>query len=113
MNTLTLEGWYKQPGTDNPQPIECIHFRVSEECHLRLEAAEEQLQKTQQPEVFVDLDMSALELETSTDCGPLRDCQLRVYLHPLNSRGHFHLVGHKTSDNSLVYSNAVMVDQLG
>ncbi|POA17870.1 hypothetical protein C1886_19770 [Pseudomonas sp. FW300-N1A1] len=36
---------------------------------------------------------------------PLADCQMRVYLHC--ERGQFHLVGHRASDGSLIYSNAV------
>jgi len=42
--------------------------------------------------------------------GPLSDCQMRVYIH--NERGQFHLVGHRASDGSLIYSNAVLIDQL-
>lgn len=113
MNTLTLEGWCKRAGAEDPLHIDSIHFRVSEECHLQLEAAEEELQKNHQAEAFVEIDMTSLELETSADCGALENCRLRVYLSPLDSRGHFHLVGHRASDHSLVYSNAVMVDQLG
>lgn len=113
MNTITLDGWCKPANADRPVHIETIHFRVSEECHLKLEAAEEELLETHGDEKFIDVDMDTLELHTSADCGPLADCQLRIYLSPVDHRGHFHLVGHRASDHGLVYSNAVMVDQLG
>lgn len=113
MNTLTLEGWCKSEGASKSTPIESIHFSVSDQTHIQLEEVEERLKTTRDPEAFVDVDMRTMELETSTDCGPLCDCKLRVYLSPEDERGHFHLVGHKASDGSLVYTNAVMVDTLG
>ena len=112
MNTMTLDGWLKQDNLAKPTHIDSIHFHVSDECHLQLEGAEEELQRNHQAETFIDVDIDSMELRTSTECGPLADCQFRVYLNADN-RGHFHLVGHRSSDNSLVYSNAVMVDQLG
>lgn len=112
MNTLTLEGWCKPQGHTRSSPIQSIHFRVSDEAHLRLEEAERALQKYQHPEMFVDVELDEMELATSSDCGPLADCQLRVYLDSTD-RGQFHLVGHRAVDRSLVYSNAVMIDQLG
>lgn len=112
MNTLTIEGWCKARGASQSMPMGQIHFHVNEADHLRLEQAEERLQQTHEPEAMLDVDMSTLELETPEECGPLSDCQLRVYLSP-DQRGQFHLVGHRASDGSLVYTNAVMVDQLG
>jgi hypothetical protein len=35
---------------------------------------------------------------------------MRVYLSA--ERGQFHLVGHRASDGSLIYTNAVLIDQL-
>jgi len=52
-------------------------------------------------------------LVTPQECGPLSDCRLRVYLSAGDERGQFHLVGHRASDGSLIYTNAVMIDQLG
>ncbi|MNF17463.1 hypothetical protein D3C80_2209880 [compost metagenome] len=57
--------------------------------------------------------MTTMELVTPDECGPLSDCQLRVYLSRDDQRGHFHLVGHRQSDGSLIFTNAVMIDQLG
>ncbi|MCY1558702.1 hypothetical protein D9M68_956600 [compost metagenome] len=53
-----------------------------------------------------------MELSTPEECGPLSDIQWRVYLDA-DERGQFHLVGHRASDGGLVYTNAVMIDQLG
>jgi hypothetical protein len=114
MNTLTVEGWCRKSDAQPPMPLERIRFHISDRCHLQLEAAEEELRRTHEPEKFVDVDMRELALQTPAECGPLAHCQLRVYLGGMdNSRGQFHLVGHRASDDSLVYTNAVMVDQLG
>lgn len=112
MNTLTIGGWCKAGADKKSTPLGNIHFHVSESDHLRLERAEEQLQRTHEPELMIDLDMSTMALVTPQECGPLADCRYRVYLSQ-DQRGQFHLVGHRASDGSLVYTNAVMVDQLG
>jgi hypothetical protein len=112
MNTLTIEGWCKASGATKSTPIGQFQFHVSEPEHLRLERAEERLQKTHEPETMVDADVTTMELSTPDECGPLSDIQWRVYLDA-DERGQFHLVGHRASDGSLVYTNAVMVDQLG
>ncbi|WP_158262099.1 hypothetical protein [Pseudomonas sp. BBP2017] len=39
-----------------------IHFHVSGADHVRLEAAEEQLKRTQAPEAMVDVDISQMDL---------------------------------------------------
>ncbi|MNO05938.1 hypothetical protein D3C81_2275160 [compost metagenome] len=61
---------------------------------------------------MVDVDMATLGLKIPDACGALSDCQFRVYLSD-DQRGQFHLVGHLARDGSLIYSNAVMIDQLG
>ncbi|WPC06471.1 hypothetical protein ACSX1C_08965 [Pseudomonas sp. MBLB4123] len=113
MNTLTIEGWCKASGAKKSTPMGQFHFRVNEPDHVRLEQAEERLQQTHEPEAMLDVDMSTMELVTPEECGPLSDCKLRVYLSAGDERGQFHLVGHRASDGSLVYTNAVMIDQLG
>ncbi|MGY0217354.1 hypothetical protein ACWJJH_08155 [Endozoicomonadaceae bacterium StTr2] len=113
MNTLTLEGWCKAEDSTQACPVDAIHFRVDEHCHKLLEQAEEELQQSNHSEIIVPIDMSTMELQTSDDCGQLKDCRLRVYLSPRGERGHFHLVANRVEDDCLVYSNAVMVDQLG
>jgi hypothetical protein len=113
MDTLTVEGWCEKSGVDKPVPLEQIRFHINAVCHRELEAAEDELRKTKAPEKFIEVDMAALELELPAAVGRLSDCRFRVYLGPLDSRGQFHLVGHRASDNALVYTNPVMVDQLG
>ncbi len=113
MNTLTVDGWYRPAGADKPIHMELLRFRVSDEYHLLLENAEEELLDADGGERLIPVDMDSLELEIPAECGPLEDCQLRIYLSPIDHRGHFHLVGHRANDHGLVYSNAVMVDQLG
>ncbi|VVN87935.1 hypothetical protein [Pseudomonas fluorescens] len=110
MSTLTIEGWCKASGAQKSTPVGEIHFYVDGDLHLRLEQAEEHLEKTHDSEVMVDVDMNTLDLKLPEGYGPLSDCQMRVYLH--EERGHFHLVGHQASDSSLIYTNAVLVAQL-
>ncbi|HUE93249.1 hypothetical protein [Pseudomonas sp.] len=113
MNTLTIEGWCKPNPAQKSTPLGQIQFHLSENDHVRLEQAEERLQKTHEAELMVDVDMATLELSMPPECGPLSDCRFRVYLSEDYQRGQFHLVGHLASDGSLIYTNAVMVDQLG
>ena len=125
MNTLIIEGWCKRIGDEKSTPLGQLEFYVSEPTHLRLEKAEERLNKAQESheeeesmrsretEVMIDADMATLNLVMPAGYGPLSDCQFRVYLGGEDQRGQFHLVGHLASDGSLIYSNAVMIDQLG
>ncbi|MAT49979.1 MAG: hypothetical protein CMK32_02200 [Porticoccaceae bacterium] len=113
MNALHLEGWWKKPGSAKSEPIQWLDFTIDEACHRRLEEAEETLQKTGDKETFLDVDETSLNLKAPEECGPLSDCRLRVYLDStMERRCHFHLVGHTLKDHSLVYSNAVLIDQL-
>ena len=113
MNTLTIKGWQKRAETGDVLPIEQIHFRVSETDHIRLEQAEEMLLSSGRPELFIPVNKDTMELSMSGDCGDIGECQFRVYLSPQTNRGHFHLVASELENNALVYSNAVMIDQLG
>jgi hypothetical protein len=112
MSTLTIEGWCKVSSEQRPIPVLDIHFCLNGTDHLHLEQAEEYLQRTQESEVMVDVDLATLELGLPKEHEPLSDCKLRVYLNPDTQRGHFHLIGHRASDGSLIYSNAVLIDQL-
>lgn len=113
MDNLSIEGWYKAAEAHTPTPLDEIRFYISPACHLELEAAEEELLETHAPEKFVEVDIDALQLEMPSDIGPLTDCRLRVYRGGPDNRGQFHLVGHSARDNGLIYTNAVMIDQLG
>jgi hypothetical protein len=106
---LTLEGWRKAPGADTAQPLGRMSFQVSGRCHEALEAAGEELQRTGDPEAFIDVSPDELALEMPLECGPLVDCQFRVYLSEDDNRIQFHLVGHSARDNSLVYTNPTLV----
>lgn len=113
MNTLNIEGWRKAPGDQKSTPVGPMQFHVSEAEHRRMEQAEEQLRVSGAADMMVEADMQSMALSIPEECGPLSDCKWRVYLGGEDMRGQFHLVGYSTRDGSLVYSNAVMVDQLG
>lgn len=112
MSSFSIQGWCKTADTKHSTPVEPIDFYLNGDDHLRLEQAEEHLQRTQESEMMVDVDMTTLALRLPADCGPLSDCRLRVYLRPDDQRGQFHLVGHRASDGCLIYTNAVLIDQL-
>ncbi|HEX5844072.1 MAG TPA: hypothetical protein VFY62_16475 [Pseudomonas sp.] len=112
MSSLSIEGWCKAHSTQRSTPLQQIHFYLNGNDHLRLEQAEEHLQRTHEPDVMVEVDMATLDLRLPQDCGPLADCKLRVYLRPDDQRGQFHLVGHRASDGCLIYTNAVLIAQL-
>lgn len=80
--------------------------------NVRLEQAEEYLQKTHESEVMVDVDIATLDIKKPEEHGSLADCKLRVYLAPDSQRGHVHLVGHQASDGSLIYTNAILIAQM-
>lgn len=114
MNTLTIDSWCKPEGAERSMPMGEISFRVSEGYHLEMESLGERLATnadTSQGEIPVD--MSTLELKTPNECGTLLDCSFHVYVSKKDHRNHFFLKGHRAQDNALVYTNAVMVDELG
>ncbi|MDC0687326.1 hypothetical protein POF53_06980 [Mitsuaria sp. RG] len=111
MSTLTIEGWCKGDGDRRSTPVGDIHFNIQGAAHTALEQAEERLQQSHEREAMVDVDMDTLNLVLPEGYGPLSDCRLRVYLSD-DERGQFHLVGHRASDGSLIYTNAVLIAQL-
>ncbi|MGE9762222.1 hypothetical protein [Pseudomonas sp. PDM20] len=111
MSTFTIEGWCKAGNEQKAVALEGIHFCLNGNDHLLLEQAQERLQRTREPDVMVYINLATLELRLPPGYGPLSDCGMRVYLDS-TQRGQFHLVGHRASDGSLIYSNAVLIDQL-
>ncbi|WP_448679489.1 hypothetical protein [Pseudomonas nicosulfuronedens] len=112
MSAMTLEGWCKLTADQKPIPVTDVHFYLTDDDRLHLEQAELYLQENDQKEIMVDANLNTLALRMPEDCGPLADCMFRVYLGGAEHRGQFHLVGHRASDGSLFYSNAVLIDQL-
>ena len=112
MSSFEIESWCKPSPAEKSVPMGLIHFYVGGNDRVHLEQAEERLQKTGEAEVLVEVDQSTLELVTPPECGPLSDCHLRVYLRPEDKRGQFHLIGHRASDGSLIYSNSLLIDAL-
>jgi hypothetical protein len=112
MSSFSIEGWCKPVGEQASTPLENIDFYLSGDDHLHLEQAEERLQKSHEPEAFVDVSLETLDLVLPSGFGDLADCQFRVYLRPDDQRGQFHLIGHRASDGCLLYTNAVLIDQL-
>jgi len=109
MTMLTLEGWCRKPGAQAPTPLSRMRFHISGQCHHALETAAAELEQTGDAERLIPVDLDALALELDPECGPLSDCQLRVYLGEEDGRAQFHLVGRSATDNSLVYSNPTLV----
>ncbi len=112
MSAMTLEGWCKTTAEQKPTPLEDIRFNITDEDRLHLEQAEVYLQENDQKEMMVDADLTTLDVHMPDGVGPLADCMFRVYLGGAEHRGQFHLVGHTARDGSLIYTNAVLIDQL-
>ena len=112
MSSFEIESWCKTKPTEKSVPMGLIHFYIGGDDRVHLERAEERLQNTGESETLVDVDLGTLELVTPPECGPLSDCHLRVYLREDDRRGQFHLVGHRASDGSLIYTNAMLIDAL-
>jgi hypothetical protein len=106
-------GWLKSSEQAQSRELGNIRFHIDSDYHQRLEDAEERLQQTGETETLLEADKETLEVELPPGCGALSDCALRVYLNPVDERGRFHLVGHSVADGSLIYTNSVMIDQLG
>jgi hypothetical protein len=115
MNSFNIEAWCKPEGAEKSVPLGLIRFRVTPDMHLKLADAEDQLSdSSDQLELDIDIAQDGLALETPSECGALKDCKFHVYRHHRHDeRGHFFLVGRRVSDNALIYSNAVVIDQLG
>lgn len=115
MNTFSIDSWYKPTGAGKSIPMGIIRFHVNEHSHRLLEQAEEHLsERTSEREMDIPVeDVENLRLEMPEGDNDVKDCQFHVYLSPRDGRGHFFLTGHRPGDDSLFYSNAVMVDLLG
>lgn len=112
MSAMTLEGWCKTSAEQKPTPLRDIRFSLTEDDRLHLEQAELTLQQNGRREMMVDADLDTLDLHMPEGYGPLADCMFRVYLGGAEHRGQFHLVGHTARDGRLIYTNAVLIDQL-
>jgi hypothetical protein len=112
MNTFELEGWQKHSKHDQSEPFGLISFHVGEQAHLKLERLEESLQEKGQHETYVD-SMYDISVDSTEDITDVDEWKVRLFLSRDDQRGMFHLVGHRSKDGSIVYSNSVMVDQLG
>lgn len=110
MFPLTTDCYLKQLGTDESQWIGKVQFHMSESDHRRLEEAEEALQESGDDEMMLAISAEDMALELPESVGGLSDCLVRVYLNKQEDRGFFHIVGHRKSDGSLIYSDAVMID---
>ncbi len=112
MYALTLDSFVKPEDAMKSQPAGLVHLELKASDFRRLEEAEAQLQREHQRETMIQIDPKELNLELPKAVPALEDCQLRVYIHEDDERGHFHLVGHRRGDHSLFYTNAVMVDYI-
>ena len=71
MNTLSIDGWRKADNDSKSIPIGTLQFYVSEAEHLRLERAEEELQRSGLKDTMIDADMQTLEVEADVSEGSL------------------------------------------
>ncbi|MDX1452997.1 MAG: hypothetical protein R3183_10600 [Oleiphilaceae bacterium] len=112
MYALTLDSFVKPDNAARSQPAGLVHMEIKAADYRRLEEAEAQLQREHKREMMIEIDPRELNLELPKNIPELEDCQMRVYIHDDDERGHFHLVGHCKGDHRLFYTNAVMVDYM-
>jgi hypothetical protein len=106
---LTLETWHRPMRAGQSKEIGMTRLEIDERHYRRLEEAERKLRESERKEAFVDLEQGDVDLQPPRKCGSLADCRIRVYLRDDDDSGHFHLVGRRSHDDALVYTNSVMV----
>lgn len=111
MNTMSLESWCKPKGFEQSIASGVIGLRINDDYHLTLEQEAARLEKEGIREKLIPIETGELEMTLPSELGEISDCSLRLYLDE-EHRGHFHLVAHRASDDALIYTNAVMVEQL-
>lgn len=77
-----------------------------------LEELERQLQQSSEDALLHDISPEVINLEPPASCGELKQCQLRLVHEGDLDATHVHLVARQASDDSLIYTNTVMVRML-
>lgn len=106
---LSLETFCKGADEQSSNEIGRSAVTVSADSYRKLEALEQQLRESDQQELFADIHDTAIDVETPDAVDQLRQCKVRLYLDGEQQAAHFHLVGHRADDNSLIYTNPVLV----
>ena len=106
---LALETWQTSDQTGNAEELGMSRLTIGDREYRSLDRIERQLREGDQREARVAMQPSRLNLETPPGCGPLAECQLRVYLREEDDTGHFQLLGTRAGDGGSVYTKAVML----
>ena len=77
-----------------------------------LEELEKELMQSDEDTLLRDVSPETIHLETPAACGDLKECQLRLVHENDLEASHVHVVARQASDNSLVYTDTVMVRML-
>ncbi len=106
---LTVETHLKPNQNQASRDVGLTKMLIEESVYHMLEEMEDELVESNQREMFKDIEPESIHLQMPDNFGELSDCQVRMYMPRGVDSGQFHLVGHRASDNSLVYTDAVMV----
>jgi hypothetical protein len=109
---LSLETFCKTPGEQRSSEIGRSELTVSAASYRKLEALEDKLRESDQQELFADVDDTAIEVETPAAVDGLKECKVRLYVDREEQAAHFHVIGRQAGDNSLIYTNPVLVRTL-
>ena len=112
MSIFNLDGWCKLSDEAQAISLKNIRFHLNDGDEKLLAQAEVHLQITGEKEVHIPIDQARLKLVLPHECGPIRDCRLRVYHDSNTKRGRFNLTGYRISDGSLIYTSAVTIEKV-
>ena len=106
---IALETWHTSEQTGNVQELGMSRMTIGDSEYRSLDTIEKQLREGNKREARVNVLPSRLNLETPPACGPLAECQLRVYLREEDDTGHFQLLGSRARDGGSIHTKAVML----
>ena len=109
---LRLDTYRKGAPGETSQELGVSTLEFAEPEIRLLEKLEKELMQSDENSLLHDVSPKALHLDTPAACGALKDCQLRLVHENDLDASHVHLVAKQASDDSLVYTDTVMVRML-
>ena len=109
---LTLDTYRKDAPGQASQELGISTLEFAEPEIRLLEELEKELMQSDEDTLLREVSPEAIHLETPAACGELKDCQLRLVHENDLEASHVHVVARQASDNSLVYTDTVMVRML-
>lgn len=106
---LKLETFRTTDYNDDPEELGRASVEIGEEEYMLLQNLESKLKASTMTQTVEEIDASHLRFNPPDECGRLADCKVQVYLGKESEAGHFHLVGRRVADDSLIHTSSVML----